>query len=159
MNESEQCRQNGLFDFVLFNNDKFSSSLFSSSPQFDLVSSGVLDPSPSVRWGHSQCLVTSPSGNHVVVIGGQTVKNAFCRDATWLYDPSFGEWEALETGTTGAASPGMRMGHSAVFDPAKNCIYVYGGSKNTRWFKDMHMLSLDKGAWQELKASGKRVEL
>ena len=128
--------------------------LFYFLMQFELVSSGVLDPSPSVRWGHSQCLVTSPSGNHVVVIGGQTVKNAFCRDATWLYDPSFDEWEALETGTGGASSPGMRMGHSAVFDPAKNCIYVYGGSKNTRWFKDMHMLSLDKGAWQELKASG-----
>ena len=119
----------------------------------------MLEPSPSIRWGHSQCLVTSPSGNHVVVIGGQTLKSSFCRDATWLYDPSFGEWEALETGSGGANSPGMRMGHSSVFDAEKNTIFVYGGSKNCKWFKDMHMLSLDKGGWQELKTKGKFISL
>ena len=99
--------------------------------------------------------MTSPSGSHIVVIGGQTAKSAFCRDATWLYDPSFDEWEALETaGSGGASSPGMRMGHTAVFDPVKNSIFVYGGSKNKRWFKDMHMLNLDRGGWQELNTSG-----
>jgi len=46
------------------------------------------------------------------------------------------------------------MGHSSVFDAEKNTIFVYGGSKNCKWFKDMHMLSLYKGGWQELKTKG-----
>ncbi|OWF34586.1 Acyl-CoA-binding domain-containing protein 4 [Mizuhopecten yessoensis] len=47
------------------------------------------------------------------------------------------------------------MGHTATYDPMVKCIYVYGGSKNLKWFHDVHMLDIDEWKWQLLKVSGK----
>lgn len=43
------------------------------------------------------------------------------------------------------------MGHTATYDPKLRCIYVYGGSKNQRWFHDVHMLDLEEWKWSLLK--------
>jgi len=47
--------------------------------------------------------------------------------------------------------PEYRMGHTATYDPIVRCIYVFGGSKNTRWFHDVHMLDIEEWKWQLLK--------
>ena len=43
------------------------------------------------------------------------------------------------------------MGHTAVFDPTVRCIYVFGGSKNLKWFNDVHVLDIDEWTWQLVK--------
>ena len=43
------------------------------------------------------------------------------------------------------------MGHTATYDPTLRCIYVFGGSKNTRWFHDVHILDIDEWKWQLVK--------
>ena len=43
------------------------------------------------------------------------------------------------------------MGHTATYDPMVRCIYVFGGSKNTRWFHDVHVLDVDEWKWQLVK--------
>lgn len=43
------------------------------------------------------------------------------------------------------------MGHTAVYDPTVRSIYVFGGSKNKRWFSDVHVLDIDEWKWQLIK--------
>ena len=43
------------------------------------------------------------------------------------------------------------MGHVAVFDPVVRSIYIHGGSKNLRWFSDVHVLNVDEMQWQCIK--------
>ena len=56
-------------------------------------------------------------------------------------------WSTLDTSGTGQKSE-HRMGHTAVYDPTVRCIYLYGGSKNKKWFNDVHMLDVDEWKWQ-----------
>ena len=44
-----------------------------------------------------------------------------------------------------------RLGHSSTFDPVKNVLYVYGGCKNKRWFKDVNTLDIDTWKWTNIK--------
>lgn len=48
-----------------------------------------------------------------------------------------------------------RMGHTATYDPTARCIYVFGGSKNLKWFHDVHMLDVEEWKWQLVKVNGK----
>lgn len=48
------------------------------------------------------------------------------------------------------------MGHTATFDPIVRCIYVYGGSKNLKWFRDIYTLDLDNWKWQLMKVYTKQ---
>jgi hypothetical protein len=56
-----------------------------------------------------------------------------------------GRWSVPET-QSAAAKPEARMGHSAVFDPKLRTIYVFGGSKNKKWFSDIQ--TVDTDTWQ-----------
>jgi Galactose oxidase, central domain len=58
-----------------------------------------------------------------------------------------GRWSVPET-QSAAAKPEARMGHSAVFDPKLRTIYVFGGSKNKKWFNDIQ--TVDTDTWQLL---------
>lgn len=43
--------------------------------------------------------------------------------------------------------PEYRMGHTATYDSTMRCIYIFGGSKNSRWFHDVHVYDLDENKW------------
>lgn len=43
------------------------------------------------------------------------------------------------------------MGHTATYDPIMRCIYIFGGSKNCKWFHDVHMYDLDENKWTLVK--------
>lgn len=43
------------------------------------------------------------------------------------------------------------MGHTAVYDPTVRVIYLFGGSKNLKWFSDVHILDVDEWKWQIVK--------
>ena len=52
--------------------------------------------------------------------------------------------------------PDMRMGHAAVYDPTVGSIYIYGGSKNLRWFKDIQVIGTEDWDWQMVKVRSDR---
>jgi len=63
-----------------------------------------------------------------------------------------GEWKSPDTCTvTTGPKPEHRMGHTAVYDSIVQCIYLYGGSKNLKWFNDVHRLDLEDWKWQIVK--------
>ncbi|XP_005102036.1 uncharacterized protein LOC101852189 [Aplysia californica] len=107
-------------------------------------------PKPSSRWGHSFTLVSSESA---VLIGGQGDKQ-LSRDSIWSLNPETRTWKSPEVVTEGA-KPEYRVGHTATYDPTMRCIYVYGGSKNAKWFHDVHIFDLDENKWTLVKANGK----
>lgn len=67
-----------------------------------------------------------------------------------LYFSVTRKWTCPEVFTE-SQKPEYRMGHTATYDPKLRCIYVYGGSKNQRWFHDVHMLDLEEWKWTLLK--------
>ena len=50
-----------------------------------------------------------------------------------------------------ANKPQNRMGHTAVYDPTVKCVYVFGGSKNLRWFNDVHVLDIESWRWSHVE--------
>ena len=62
--------------------------------------------------------------------------------------PDSNTWEARSSERWGTD---RRMGHTATYDPVKNVIYVYGGSKHKRWFKDVQVLDLKTWKWEDSK--------
>ena len=54
-----------------------------------------------------------------------------------------------ETYESGGAD--RRIGHTVTYDPDKKVLYVYGGSKNKRWFNDVNILDLQENTWTAVK--------
>lgn len=108
---------------------------------------------PSSRWGHSFCL---GDDNMAVLIGGQGERQQISKDSVWSLDPVTRKWRDQEIiSEIPNQKPEYRMGHTATYDPTVRCVYIYGGSKNLKWFHDVHMLDLDEWKWQLLKVAGK----
>jgi len=107
-------------------------------------------PKPSSRWGHSLTYINSSSA---VLIGGQGEKQ-LSRDSIWLLNPETRSWKLSDVSTEGV-KPEYRVGHSATFDETMRCIYIYGGSKNSKWFHDVHIYDLDENKWTLVKSNGK----
>jgi len=57
----------------------------------------------------------------------------------------------LDTSSGTSARPELRMGHSAVFDPLLRTMYLFGGSKNKKWFSDIQILDIDEVKWQQVQ--------
>ncbi|XP_013412282.1 acyl-CoA-binding domain-containing protein 5 [Lingula anatina] len=108
-------------------------------------------PHPSPRWGHSFCFTEPPNA---IIIGGQGDKQVLSKDSIWELQTETKQWRPLKTTSVGP-NPEARMGHTATYDPVMRCIYIYGGSKNVKWFSDVHVLELDELKWQLVKANGK----
>ena len=51
------------------------------------------------------------------------------------------------------AKPEARTGLSVVHSPMARCLYIYGGSKNRKWFSDVYMVDTDNWTWQCIKVS------
>lgn len=127
---------------------------------------------PSERWGQTLCPIDAQTA---ILIGGQGAKMQFCKDPMWklcmggstvnniqkrlfvsegrrrrfdvvlcpLEDMS---WVAAETLAEGP-TPEARIGHTAVYDPDSERIFVFGGSKNKKWFNDVHILDTRSWRW------------
>ncbi|XP_041351561.1 acyl-CoA-binding domain-containing protein 5-like [Gigantopelta aegis] len=108
-------------------------------------------PNPTSRWGSSLCMFHN---NKAVLIGGQGDKQQLNKDAVWVLDPCTRRWK-YPTVTNDGLKVEYRMGHTAVYDPMIRGVYVYGGSKNCKWFNDVHFLDVDEWKWQLVKVNGK----
>ncbi|CAH1263598.1 FBXO42 [Branchiostoma lanceolatum] len=105
---------------------------------------------PSARWGHSLC----PLEDHrALLIGGQGKGRQLCKDSIWQLDTVTQKWEVQST-TFSGPNPEARMGHTATYDPVVKCVYVFGGSKNKRWFSDVHVLDVQTWQWSSIEAKG-----
>ncbi|XP_069036579.1 kelch repeat-containing protein isoform X2 [Lepisosteus oculatus] len=111
----------------------------------------VCGAEPSGRWGHTLCPIGSQTA---ILIGGQGSRMQFCKDPMWKLCTEDLSWVAAETIADGP-TPDCRIGHTATFDPEKKRIYVFGGSKNKKWFNDVHILDTVSWRWTMVEAQGK----
>ncbi|KAM6949152.1 kelch repeat-containing protein [Aplochiton taeniatus] len=106
---------------------------------------------PSGRWGQSLCLIDPQTA---ILIGGQGSRMQFCKDPMWKLCIEDLSWVTAETLATGP-TPEARIGHTATFDPDSRRIFVFGGSKNKKWFNDVHILDTRSWKWSMVEAQGK----
>lgn len=107
--------------------------------------------SPSSRWGQTLCPIDAQTA---LLIGGQGARMHFCKDPMWKLCTEDLGWVAAETLAEGP-TPEARIGHTAVFDPDSCRIFVFGGSKNNKWFNDVHILDTQSWKWSMVQAQGK----
>lgn len=109
-----------------------------------------------------------------ILIGGQGARIQFCKDSMWklctgqsvshftrqcdlclvismsecshVHPTEDMSWVAAETLAEGQ-TPEARIGHTAVYDPDTRRIFLFGGSKNNRWFNDVHILDTQSWKW------------
>ncbi|XP_028848545.1 kelch repeat-containing protein [Denticeps clupeoides] len=107
--------------------------------------------SPSGRWGHTLCPIDPQTA---ILIGGQGSRMHFCKDPMWKLCTEDLSWVPAETLAEGP-TPEARIGHTATYDPESRRIFVFGGSKNKKWFNDMHILDTQSWRWSMVEAQGK----
>ncbi|XP_030286958.1 kelch repeat-containing protein isoform X2 [Sparus aurata] len=107
--------------------------------------------SPSGRWGQTLCPINAQTA---ILIGGQGARMQFCKDPMWKLCTEDMSWVAAETLAEGP-TPEARIGHTAVYDPDSRRIFVFGGSKNKKWFNDVHILDTQSWKWTMVEAQGK----
>ncbi|KAL0969906.1 hypothetical protein UPYG_G00234330 [Umbra pygmaea] len=107
--------------------------------------------SPSGRWGQSFCPIDPQTA---ILIGGQGSRMQFCKDPMWKLCTEDMSWVPAETLAEGP-TPEARIGHTATFDPDSKRIFVFGGSKNNKWFNDVHILDTQSWKWSMVEAQGK----
>ncbi|KAF1380495.1 hypothetical protein PFLUV_G00164370 [Perca fluviatilis] len=107
--------------------------------------------SPSGRWGQTLCPIDALTA---ILIGGQGSRMQFCKDPMWKLCTEDMSWVAAETLAEGP-TPEARIGHTAVYDPDSQRIFVFGGSKNKKWFNDVHILDTQSWKWTMVEAQGK----
>ncbi|XP_070179624.1 uncharacterized protein [Littorina saxatilis] len=108
-------------------------------------------PRPSARWGHTM-LLTQP--RCAMLIGGQGDRQQLSKDSIWSLHTETRKWSSQDIQSENQ-KPEYRMGHTATYDPTLRCIYIFGGSKNSRWFHDVHVFDLDEKKWTLAKVNGK----
>ncbi|CAJ1086418.1 kelch repeat-containing protein isoform X1 [Xyrichtys novacula] len=107
--------------------------------------------SPSGRWGQTLCPIDAQTA---ILIGGQGARMQFCKDPMWKLCTEDMSWFAAETLAEGP-TPEARIGHTAIYDPDSRRIFVFGGSKNKKWFNDVHILDTQSWKWTMIEAQGK----
>ncbi|XP_026147794.1 kelch repeat-containing protein [Mastacembelus armatus] len=106
--------------------------------------------SPSGRWGQTLCPIDAQTA---ILIGGQGARMQFCKDPMWKLCTEDMSWVAAETLAVGPTPEG-RIGHTAIYDPDSKRIFVFGGSKNKKWFNDVHILDTQSWKWTMVEAQG-----
>ncbi|XP_047453421.1 kelch repeat-containing protein [Mugil cephalus] len=107
--------------------------------------------SPSGRWGQTLCPIDAQTA---ILIGGQGARMQFCKDPMWKLCTEDLSWVAAETLAEGPTPEG-RIGHTSIYDPESRRIFVFGGSKNKKWFNDVHILDTQSWRWSMVEAQGK----
>ncbi len=103
---------------------------------------------PSPRWDAT--LSWDPNTNSFVLFGGFD-GTSYLNDA-WLYNPAGNSWWQL---TPSGGPPAGRRRHTAILDPLRNRLVVFGGEDASGRFNDTWSLSLvGAGIWSQLSTSG-----
>jgi hypothetical protein len=96
---------------------------------------------PPARYDHSA--VYDPANRRMIVFGGQRSRREAAYDDVWALDmrePGYPTWVQLGAGDREVSGPGRRAAHSAVYDPLRQQMVVYGGKGPSA--KDLWVLPL-----------------
>ena len=123
-------------------NDVWALSLSGTPEWTQLAPTGT---PPAGRWGHTA--IYDPVRDRMVVFGGASSPNY---NDTWELSLSgTPAWTQL---TPTGAPPSARNSHTAIYDPVRDRMVVFGGSDNFSYLNDSWMLSLsDTPAWIQLE--------
>uniref|UniRef100_A0A832IA22 T9SS type A sorting domain-containing protein n=1 Tax=Eiseniibacteriota bacterium TaxID=2212470 RepID=A0A832IA22_UNCEI len=109
----------------------------------------VQGPAPSARLGHSA--LYDPAGDRMIVFGGDDGGVSVLNDAWALDLAGAARWTSLNTSGT---PPPPRFNHTAVLDPARGRMVVFGGTDGATPLGDAAALDLATGAWSALAPAG-----
>jgi hypothetical protein len=154
---SARCSHSAIYDplrdrMVVFGgsykNDAWALSLAGTPAWTQLTPTGT---PPSVRWGHSA--IYDPVRDRMVVFGGYVLSGQELNDV-WALSlagtPAWTQW--TPTGTP----PRGRCCHSAMYDPVRDRMVMFGGVNP--FLNDVWALSLtDTPAWTQLTPAGTLV--
>ena len=127
--------------------DVWSLSL-SGAPAWTKLTANVAQPSPR----YAACAIIDPARDRLVIFGGDTGP-ARVNDS-WALPLGLGSasWAPIET----VERPGVRAGHSGVYDPARDRFVIFGGYDGYSTFlNDAWALSFEgTPAWIDLAPAG-----
>jgi hypothetical protein len=139
-------------DFPPYFNDVWALSLAGTPAWTELTPSGT---PPIVRSFHSA--IYDPMHDRMVVFGGYSSGSPNYSDGVWALSlPGMPAWTQL---TPSGTPPSDRDGHSAIYDPVRDRMVVFGGDSGSPsfppYFNDVWALSLAGApAWTQLTPSG-----
>ncbi|XP_077991821.1 kelch domain-containing protein 2-like [Glandiceps talaboti] len=107
---------------------------------------------PSERWGHTLCMIGT---KEALLVGGQGPKQQLSKDSVWILETEKKSWKTPTIVNSDNNKAQYRMGHTATYDPVVKCVYVFGGSKNLRWYSDIHVLDVESWTWSLVQTNGK----
>jgi hypothetical protein len=129
-----------------YSNDVWALSLAGTPAWTQLAPSGT---PPSGRYAHSA--IYDPVRDRMVVFGGYGP--GYYRNDVWVL--SLAGTPAWTQVTPSGTPPSGRVGHSAVYDPVRDCMVVFGGGTGTAYVNDVWAMSLvGTPAWTEMTPSG-----
>ena len=108
----------------------------------------TIDPMPS--WRSYSSAIYDPVGDRMLVFGGQSGGTPFNETWSLSLSPAFPTWELLATQGT---PPPARSRHTAIYDPVRQRMVVYGGPL----LNDVWALSLTTLEWTQLFPAGRPV--
>jgi hypothetical protein len=102
---------------------------------------------PIARWGHSA--IYDPVRDRMLFFGG--ARSSYLGDVWALSLTGTPAWTEL---TPSGTPPSARYGHSAIYDPVRDRMVVFGGGNSLGYLNDVWALSLaGTPAWTELTPS------
>jgi hypothetical protein len=105
---------------------------------------------PCVRWTHGA--IYDPTRNRMVVFGGRTTADVLLNDVWTLSLGDAPTWSQL---TPTGALPRARQAMSAIYDPVRNRMIVFGGHEGSAALGDVWALTLGEvPGWTELTPQG-----
>jgi hypothetical protein len=129
-----------------FHNDLWSLPIPASQSWTALAPAG---PLPSARERHTT--IYDPAGDRLIVFGGRAAPGVFVNDVWQLSLAGAPTWSALSPAGT---PPSARHGHSAIYDPVRSRMIVFGGFDGAEQ-NDVWTLNLTGSpAWTLLSPSG-----
>ncbi|MPZ13539.1 MAG: hypothetical protein GEU73_03805 [Chloroflexi bacterium] len=110
--------------------------------------------SPAARGNHAA--VWDSTGKRLIVFGGRN-SEGYVNDV-WSYDTSRNRWTQLSPRADGASlessSPASREEHTAVWDPRREQMLVFGGARDSRTLDDLWSFRPHSGTWTRLQPEG-----
>ena len=125
-------------------------SLLLAGSQGDWSATSVSGSPPAARSGHTA--IYDPVRDRMIVFGGVDSNNSFFNDVWALSLAGTPDWSRL---TPEGSPPAPRWGHTAIYDPVRDRMIVYGGGTFVSSFNDVWALWLaGSPAWTALDPMG-----